>query len=455
MRKRVILALMLVAALILTSGCSLVVKDAEVDKQTVIVEVAGKTFTKGDIAAQVDYQVSYMEYIYQMYGMTYDRTDASAISDAQDTVINGLIEQAVTEKKAADTGMDQLTDEELAEAQATVDSTWQTNVDSVKTNYFADTELTGEELDKAVEAKLAELGYATKDELLTSQKSQKAAEKLKADVVKDVTVSDDEIKTEYDSRVTKAQESYASNLSAYGTSVNNGETIFYTPAGYRYVKHILRNFLEADQTKITEINTQITDKQTQLSNVESTLAELGTDASADTEEKAAQRADLTATQATLSTEIADLQTQLDAAKEAAYAALQPTIDEINAKIAAGDDFDALMAEYGEDPGMKSSPAMENGYPVCTGNTSWVAAFTEASMALAKIGDVSPAVRSDYGIHIIKYVSDATEGATPLDTVKDTISSELLTTKQDALYQETVAGWVKEANAKIYKDRLAD
>ena len=46
MGKRVTLAWMLVFALFVTSGCGLIVKDPQVDKQTVIIEVAGKTFTK-------------------------------------------------------------------------------------------------------------------------------------------------------------------------------------------------------------------------------------------------------------------------------------------------------------------------------------------------------------------------------------------------------------------------
>ena len=42
MRKRVILAFMLVFALVAASSCSLIIKDEEVDKQTPIIEVAGR-----------------------------------------------------------------------------------------------------------------------------------------------------------------------------------------------------------------------------------------------------------------------------------------------------------------------------------------------------------------------------------------------------------------------------
>ena len=152
-------------------------------------------------------------------------------------------------------------------------------------------------------------------------------------------------------------------------------------------------------------------------------------------------------------EIADLETQLADAKEAAYAAIQPTVDEVLEKIAAGEDFDALIEQYGQDPGMESSPAKEDGYPVSADSTNWVAEFRDAAMALENVGDVSEPVRSEYGIHIIKYVSEAAEGEVGLDAVRDALETEVLTQKQDEAYNAAVEAWVEEADAKIYKDRL--
>ena len=63
MRKRVVLALLLVAAMVVTSSCSLIVKDAEVDKQTPIIEVAGKTFTKGEVNTLVQNTLDYQAYL--------------------------------------------------------------------------------------------------------------------------------------------------------------------------------------------------------------------------------------------------------------------------------------------------------------------------------------------------------------------------------------------------------
>ncbi len=492
MRKRIFLAVLMIAALVLSTGCSLIVKDAKVDAQTPIIEVVGKTITKAEVQTAVENTLSYQSYIYSMYGMSFDATDEKNISDARDSAINALVRQAVIDQKVKDLGFDAFTDDEIADMQKTVDSTFDSYVSSVKTNYFSnvvvtDAEatatpevtaapeataspaadatatpsptqavyMTTAELDAAVTAKMAELGYPDKDALLTNQKASKGEEKLKASIVKDVAVTDDDIQTEYDSKVEAAKSSYADNVSQYGTDVSNGTTIYYRPAGYRHVKNILRKLSDADSKAIDDLNTQITNAQGDLDTNTSSLAALPADATADTADQAKSREELNAQKAELEATLSDLNAKLDAAKESAYAALQPTVDEIVAKLNAGEDFDALMAQYGEDTGMQSDPGKTDGYLVCAGDSNWVSEFTEAAMTLVKAGDVSAPFRTKFGIHIVKYVNDVTEGAVPLADVKDTISADLLTTKQDDLYNNTVSGWVTDANPKIYKDRLTD
>ncbi len=455
MRKRALLAMLMIAVVVLTTSCNLIVKDATVDAQTVIIEVAGKTITKAEVQVATQNTLSYQQYLYSMYGMDYDPTDATTIAAAQDTAIQSLIQAAVVAKKIADGGFDVLTEEELAKAQTDADASYKTNADSVKSSYFADTKLTGEDLDKAIADKMTELGYQSKESLLSSQKLTVAQNKLKASVIVGVSVTDQDIQTAYDEKVAAAQTAYTSNLSQYGTDLSGGTPVYYRPAGYRMVKNILRKFSEEDNTAITDLQSKVTAAQGDLDTNAASIAALPADATTDSEDQAKSRTELTAAKATLEAQIADLNTQLTAAKDKAYAALQPKVDEIVAKLAQGEDFDALMAEYGEDTGMQSEPAKTDGYPVCAGSTQWVNEFTEAAMALVKVGDVSAPFKTSYGIHIVKYVSDVTEGAVPLDTVKDALSGELLTQKQDDLYNATVDQWIKEANAKTYLDRLAD
>mgnify|MGYP000357407819 CR=1 FL=1 len=117
MRKRVVLALLLVVAMVVTSGCSLVVKDAEVDAQTPIITVVGQTFTKGEVNALVQNSLNYQASLYSMYGMTFDPTSESAISSAQESVINGLIEQAVVDAKMDELGFGNCTNTGACQAE--------------------------------------------------------------------------------------------------------------------------------------------------------------------------------------------------------------------------------------------------------------------------------------------------------------------------------------------------
>ena len=83
-------------------------------------------------------------------------------------------------------------------------------------------------------------------------------------------------------------------------------------------------------------------------------------------------------------------------------------------IKAGADFDALMAEYSEDPGSQTQP---DGYVFTTGEM--VKEFEDATKAL-KVGEISGIVESTYGYHIIKRVD------IPLAYATDAYASEYIT-----------------------------
>ena len=151
MRKRVILALVLVFALLMSTSCSLIVKDEAVDMATPVIEVAGKTFTKGEVKAETEYFLDYNEYNYNYYyGMEYDRTDAAAIAEAQDQAIKYLIQSAVLDAKLAEYGFDSFTDEELAQIEATAKEDYELYRETIQNFYFHDSELTGDELEAAI-----------------------------------------------------------------------------------------------------------------------------------------------------------------------------------------------------------------------------------------------------------------------------------------------------------------
>ena len=431
MRKRGLLALILVCALLLSTGCSLIAKNEEVDRQTVIIEAAGKTFTKGDVQAETDALLDYYAYLYPMYyGVDFDPTNEATIEATREEAINGLVEMAVVEKKIGEMGLDQFTAEEEAEMEAAVSEQYDSYVEFVKGYALADTELTGDALQAAIDEQMLAMGYGTKEQMMETERLTRAQNRLVDSVISTVTVSDEEIRAEYDYRLFNAKATYEEYPYAYGIDLTNGTSgMYYAPAGYRYVKHILINFNADDQTVIDDLNTQLAAKRNELATAQ------------DGDDEAAEK---------LGSEIVVLEAELAAATEAAYAAIQPAIDEIQQKLAAGESFESLIDTYNQDPGMTSA---SQGYAVSAVSTNWVQEFTDASMKLENIGDISEPVRSSYGIHIIQYASDIPEGEISLEAVREELTQELLTMKQDSTFISTLEKWVEEANAKIYLDRL--
>ena len=477
MQKKALLALLLALTLLL-SGCALIQKDMEVDRATEIVRVGDYVYTKGELQDDVDYQLYYMYMLYSQFGLSYDVTNADNIAEIQEQTINAVVQNAVLEAKAAELGLDQLTEEEQAEVAATADETWQNNRDSVQAQYFAETELEGDELTAALDAKIEELGV-TYDVVLESASKAYAVEKLRLTVTDPVTVTDEELQEHLDEHVASAQSTYETSLSSYGISVNNGSTVYYRPAGYRMVKQILIRFNDEDSDKIDELNASLTAANsaiTQQQNLLSTLdvaniddlvsqvnVTLDPETGDVTEVTPAFTGTVTDDASEALQELAKAQAQqayftekVEEATRAAFANIAEEADEVLAQLAEGADWDALSAEHNDDPGMQEGASTaETGYAVCENFSNFDSAFTAAAMAIPEVGQWSDQTEGMYGYYIIQYTSEVEEGPVSLEEVRDAITSEVLTEKQDAAYNEQVAAWVEEANPVINRNALKD
>ena len=112
MRKKSVLALLL-ALMIILSGCTLVTKDEEKDNARVIIDVNGETVTKHVVTAAVQNQISQNEYYNQMFA-AYGYSGVYSTDEATVTaqVIDSFVENLVLKQKAYAMGMNELTDEE-------------------------------------------------------------------------------------------------------------------------------------------------------------------------------------------------------------------------------------------------------------------------------------------------------------------------------------------------------
>ena len=476
MRKKALLAVMMVMVLLLSS-CTLIVKDEAVDNATEIIRMGDKVITKKEVKEKVRQELEEMAQMYAMYyGYDYDTTNPANIAEAQESVVASLKEELALDAKIEELGLDQLTDEELAEVNTTAQSNYEEDIAYVQENMLTDTEGMDEEaLKKAAEEKLNEMGY-TLEGYVESAKSSKITSKLRDYAIKDVTVSDDEVQAEFEKRVESQKSSYAEDAGAWADANITGSTIYYTPAGVRRVKQILIKFTEEGQKAIDEAQEKATEAKNAVSAAQSKIdaaqakidsAQELLDMEGDTEEikaaKESAQADLDAAQAEMDAAkqekddadkaLLDANEAVTAAKEKAYAEIDEETDAVLASLdAEGADWQAIMEEKNQDPGMKDN---EKGYAVAEGMTKFDAPFVEAAMALEKIGDHSGKVKGVYGYYIIRYESDEPEGPVDPETVKELVSSYVLSSKQTDAYNAAKAQWVEEAGIKVDMNALKD
>lgn len=135
-------------------------------------------------------------------------------------------------------------------------------------------------------------------------------------------------------------------------------------------------------------------------------------------------------------------------KDRDYKALaQEVLDKVN----AGEDFDALITEYNEDPGMESNP---DGYIIGADFEGvYDDAFQKAAAELKKEGDVSGLVEGEYGIHIIKRYKDVSTDPVPLDEVKDAIKEEIMNDKKNDMYDDLIEQWRSGLEIVTYDKRV--
>ncbi len=464
------LCCLMLAVLLALTGCNLIKIDgvmqahenlekARKSYETVIAEYEGGSRNIFDVTNSLNANYSYMSQLrYYFYGSS--SLSSEDISSLYQDVLESAVTNDVINIHAPEIGVE-LTAEEIQECETDAKETWEKYL-----NQAIEQQATGD----TPEEKAADAEYQlylqgiSEDMLLYETKLSKVMGKVEETLRGAVTdVSEEEIQDTYMTRVQEKIDAYTEDIDAFATDMTQSSSVAYwIPEGYRVVKHILVIPETEVMDAYKEAYTALNDLRSQIANLEDEYAAATDDDTAADEETAEEETAEEETTRTAEEIKADLETRqaelpaaeeaLKAASENCFANVQDKLDEINARIAAGDDFAELIAEYGEDPGMKNEPTASRGYYVCAENQKWDSAFRDAAMALESIGDISEPILGQSGIHIIRYESDAIPGAADLETLHDSLYDELLESKKTAYYQDTVNGWVEAANPQYYYDK---
>lgn len=375
---------------------------AETTAEDVLATVNGSAVTR----AEFDDCLTLLQNQYSSYG--YDVTDETIAVVLQQLAMETAVEYEMLDALIAENGL-QLTDEEAADAAQAAREDWQYQIDAIIAEYESYGMVdTADEASVAaalleVLSLLESLGYTEESYIADAQKFE-GYNKAYDWIVRDVTVSEDEVRARYDSLVEADQVAYGNNVAAYEELLSNNQMYlmygmadyyvdpYYIPEGYRVVTHIL---LEADEAALAAY----------------AEAQENTEATAD---------------------------EIEAARQAVLASVQPVIDEINQKLAEGASFAELIPVYTIDPGMSDAAAIAEGYEVHAQSTRWVIPFRDAAFTVDNPGDVTAPVVTDYGVHILQYVADVPGGAVPYtEDIQALLTEELLTSRQSTRYTEVM------------------
>ena len=311
-----------------------------------------------------------------------------------------IVNQLVPEARAAELGLDQFTDAELAEINAEAAEYYEQQLDAYVEGMGAnlsDSEKEG--FREELRAYWNEMGTTVESAQETHRFNKVKARLLET---MDVEISDEEIAQVYEEQVQKDEDFFKDNILAYEyfTEYLNSD-VWYVPEGYRGVLQIL---LYADE------------------------------ALCDAYEDAVSAGE-----------------GVEEAAQAIIASKQSAIDAIYARLDAGEDFVSVMLDYTQDPGMDDD-RIENGYPVHVKSTVWGKEFATGAFSeeMQQVGDVSQPIASKYGVHILYYLRDIPGGRIAMDErIRESITTYLTNQKR----VEILASWADDYDVSYNQDAI--
>ena len=330
-------------------------------------------------------------YAQQMYseGLISSATDYASALDYL------LIYNALPKVMVADLGLENLlSEEEIAALHAEAEKTYNEEIKAYISYYYG-SDLSDEDYQliyDMVAGAYAEAGYP-----LERYKEEFAVGEAFAAHFNTFTfdIPDEKVKETFDKLAADDQAMFENNVLMYEYALNYyGFDSYYMPEGYRGITHILID-ADADALSAYAAATEGTDAET-----------------------------------------------IETAKAAVIESCREKLDEIYAKIEAGESFENLINEYNTDPGM-SGDNLKNGYAVHKDSITFMQEFTDGAFSekMVSVGDVSDPVVTSYGVHILYYLRDIPGGVIEYtDKIQADVEAYCVAKEQDALLRQWLSDY---------------
>ena len=364
----------------------------------------------GGVIAKVDNrEISFNDFLdtldYYVYYLGIDASDASSkenVMQLAQQILDSMVLSEVVYAKGEELGYYDFSEEERAEIEENVASEMSSGRQTIEASVKEQNpDLSEADLETKVNLEMANQGYIEED-FRSYYEDSLVYDKVFAHFTDDISVQDQEVREEYDRLVEEAKTGYADGTASVENDALSGGTMYYTPAGYRRVQHILIGFDSETSSKLSELYS------------------------------------------------ADDQAAYDAYLQEALEGIKTKAEDVRAKINAdGSNFADLMDEYSEDPGATYYP---EGYVVGQENSTYYENFVAGVFALQNVGDISELVSSPSGYHIIRLEEILEEGPAEYEDVQATISASLLDTKKSDTFFEMCETWRDEMKIKTHPEK---
>ena len=384
-----------------------VLETGEEQAPVVVAEFEGGTLMSDEVAREYEDQMASLLFA------GYSEEEVAEVLLEQ--VMTYMVGDRILMQKAQEMGLYDLSDadrEQIAkEAETIYNEQLSFYSDYVNTEGMTEAEATG-----AVKSYLLESEGVTLEGLRSDLEAGWWMEKLYQEIIKDVQVSDAEIRQSYQQLLSEQKESFTVYVDDYEFAQMNGDPILYNLDGYRAVRMLLFAF---ENPEDYEAVLALSDE----------LAEL--DPVKDADQIAEYVAEINACYASVDAE---------------------ALDALN-RLSAGADFEQLIAERGDDSGMSDDDLRSTGYYVSRDSLLWPREFIDAAMDLQNPGDLSGAVRIADGVCILQYVGDVPAGEVAFESVQDQLKDMALANAQFNAYEAQMNEWIQQADVKYYPERM--
>ena len=354
----------------------------------------GEPVTFGDFLKEYKYFLS-------AYGMTDDTDESYAdiLTQRREYTVNYLINAKIISDKFSEYYPEGFSEEELAQIQQDHEQNLNNILASFGAGiYSTDPDISAEDLKEQSQQKLDEvMEYCglSEEDFYSWQIETAEQTKVMEYVTSDVSVERSEAEEQAAAAAKSAREAYKSDPAGYDADSNANVFI---PEGSRNIKHILLKLSDEDIQQIYQLRSEGKDDEA------------------------------------------------DALREEKLALLSDRLSEVQGKIAEGEDFESLMAEYSGDGDVTAT------YLITPGTERFMEGFAETALAIPEVGGTDTCA-TDYGWHIIKYIEPALLSDEDYQKTVDEFLSYLIESRRSEKFNATVKEWREEYNYTIDRELL--